>query len=257
MLRGLYTAASGMLSTTVANDTLANNLANINTVGFKNKTTNFQSFPEMLLSRMSRQGSTPIGSVMTGSHVHGTVTDFAPGPLMESSNTFDMAIEGNAFFTIKSPTGHLYYTRAGNFTVNEEGYLTTVNGDYVQGQLGNIILSLDEGPFNISTSGQISAKGRVIDSLKITRFNDDNTLENVGNNYFQKSSVTQEMPPPANGVSTGIKIHQYTLEQSNVNPILELVNSIQGMRLYEALQKNIHLHNETLGKTVNEVGRHR
>lgn len=255
MLRGLYTAASGMLATSIVTDTLANNLANVNTVGFKSNKVNYQSFPEMLLSRISDQGTAPIGSVMTGSHIYESFTNHAAGSMRETGNTFDMAVEGDGFFTIKKPNGEIYYTRAGNFTINPAGYLTTLNGDYVQGNLGNIQINLDQGPFTISRQGDLAGKDKTIDRLKIARFTDNQTLLKVGDNTYQKSNASQELPVPPSGANLDYTIHQGVLEMSNVNPIAELVNNIQGVRLYEALQKNITLHNEALQKTVNEVGR--
>lgn len=256
MLRGIYTAAAGMLATQMATDTLANNLANVNTTGFKGSSINFQSFPEMVIQRMSGQGQETVGSLNTGSKVYGTANNFATGAMHETGNTFDMALEGDGFFTVKTAAGQTYYTRAGNFSINDEGYLTTSNGDYVQGELGNIQFKLDQGPFNINTAGEVSAKNHsVIDRLKITRFADNKTLEKVSDTYYQPSPITQILPDAPSGGTAGYQVHQGELEMSNVNPISELVNNIQGMRLYEALQKHIHISNETLEKAVNDVGR--
>lgn len=253
MLRGLYTAAAGMLATTTSVDTLASNLANVNTLGFKGNKLNFQNFPEMLISKMDAEGQTQVGSIMTGSKVYQSFMNFAAGSIHETGNTFDLAIHGDGFFTVKSAKdGKEYYTRAGNFTVNSQGYLTTVNGDYVQGKLGNIQLNLDEAPITITGQGNISGKGRQIDQLVITKFQDNQTLEKVTDNLFQATPASQKI-----SAGPGYHIQQGALEGSNVNPISELVNNIQGMRLYEALQKNIHMHNEALGKAVNDVGRSR
>lgn len=257
MLRGLYTAASGMLSTQMAVDTLASNLANVNTTGFKANKINYQSFPEMLISRISQGENTPVGSVMTGSQVYETFTSHKQGNMLVTGNTFDMALEGNGFFTIKMPNGQMGYTRAGSFTVNGEGFITTLDGNKLQGDLGDIQLNLDEGPFNLTPGGELSGKNRQIDHIKVTRFVDDHALQKLGDNLFIPSDVAKEIPKPANGAPQGYKVHQGMLEQSNVNPVMELINNIQGMRLYEALQKDIHLQNETLGKAVNDVGRYR
>ncbi|HEY9746652.1 MAG TPA: flagellar hook-basal body protein [Oculatellaceae cyanobacterium] len=257
MLRGLYTAASGMLSAQMATDTLASNLANVNTIGFKGNKLNYQSFPEMLMNRLSSQGVAPVGSIMTGSQIYGTFTNFSQGQTVATGNTFDMAIEGGGFFTVKNRYGQLYYTRAGNFTIDENGFLTTLNGDRVQGELGDIQLNLDEGPFNINQRGELIARTRMVDRFKIARFVDDHALEKVGDNLYAAGRNAQLLPAPAADASLGYKIHQGMLEQSNVNPVAEMVNNIQGLRLYEALQKNIHLANETLQKAVNDVGRYR
>lgn len=255
MLRGLYTAASGMLAHTISTDTLANNLANVSTVGFKSNKVNFESFPEMLMNRLDQQGRQALGGMHMGSQVRESVINFTPGGMRQTGNDFDMAIEGDAFFTVQSPAGQTYYTRAGNFKVNQDGFLTTATGDYVMGSLGRIQLNLDQGPFSISEFGNISASGRQIDQLKMARFTDNNSLEKVGDTYYQATINSQFVDPAPQGVPMGYKVQQYMLEHSNVNPVGELVNNIQGMRLYEALQKNIRMSNDTLGKAVNEVGR--
>lgn len=252
MLRGIYTAAAGMMAATTATDTLASNLANVNTVGFKGDKLNFQNFPEMLINKMTNEDTTEIGSIMTGSKVYQSFVNFAPGAIHETGNTFDLALHGDGFFSVKSATdGKNYYTRAGNFTVDAQGFLTTVNGDYVQGKLGNIQLKLDDAPFTISQQGNISGKGKQIDQLVVARFADNQTLQKVTDNLYQATPASKLLPD----TQINYKIQQGGLEDSNINPVAELVNNIQGMRLYEALQKNIHMQNDALGKAVNDVGR--
>lgn len=256
MLRGLYTAAAGMLSVQMANDTLATNLSNLSTIGYKSNMVNYQSFPEMLMNRVSKQGNTRVGSIMTGSQIYETFTQYKQGQVTTTGNTFDMAIEGGGFFTVKSSSGQLYYTRAGNFTISEDGFVTTLNGHRVQGELGDIQVNLDDGSFQINQRGELTSKNRFIDRFKIARFVDDQALDKLGDNLYAPSSAARQEPQAPNG-PLGYKIHQGMLELSNVNPVMELVNNIQGLRLYESLQKNIHMHNETLQKAVNEVGRYR
>jgi flagellar basal-body rod protein FlgF len=258
MLKGIYTAAAGMLATELATDTQATNLANVNTVGYKGSKANFQTFAEMLINRIDTQGQKGIGSITTGSKVFSTYVSHRPGAIHETGNTFDVAISGDGFFTVKSKTnGNTYYTRAGNFTVDAQGMLTTMSGDYVQGKLGNIQLNLDEGPFAITPKGEITGKGRMIDQFQISRFTDNQSLEKVSENLYQTTAASQKKPEPAADQPAGFKVIQGALEESNVSPVAELINNIEGIRLYEALQKNIHMHNDALGKAVNEVGRYR
>ncbi len=257
MLRGLYTAAAGMLSTTIATDTMASNLSNVSTVGFKSNKVNFQTFPEMLINRINQQDQQPIGSIMTGSQVYESFVNFAAGPMQQTGNTFDIALQGDGFFTVKDNRGGTFYTRAGNFTMNEQGFLTTMDGKYVQGKLGNIQLALDGGPFNINAQGNISGRNGVIDQLQVTRFTDNHTLAKVSDNLYETTVNSRKIEDNATDAALGYRVFSGSLESSNVNPVAELVNNIQGMRLYEALQKNIHIHNDTLGKAVNDVGRPR
>lgn len=255
MIRGLYTAAAGMLASSIGTDTMANNLANVNSTGFKANRINYQSFPEMLLSRMSSTGKTPIGGIMTGSAVHDSFVDFKPGALRETGNPYDVALQGDGFFTVRdSVSGDEFYTRAGNFTVNQQGFLATMSGDLVMGQDDNGILipPNNNGRVVIGQGGDVNVNGVAIGRLKLTRFADNQTLQKVGDTKFAATEATVPLDH-----ALGLSVHQGRLEQSNTNPIGELVNNIQGVRLYEALQKNIQISNQTLQKAVNEVGRYR
>ena len=144
MIRGLYTAAAGMIANTLAGDVRANNLANVSTAGFKRNGVNFQSFPEMLIRRFSQGEGQAVGGVMTGAKVRETVITFMQGQLHTTGNTFDLALEGDGFFTLKEstdPNSATSYTRAGNFTINADGYLTTLSGQHVQGKLAGSVWS--------------------------------------------------------------------------------------------------------------------
>lgn len=257
MLKGLYTAAAGMLATNLSTDTLASNLANVNTIGFKGEKINFQAFPEMMMQKISELGQQSVGGISTGSQVYQTFVNYAPGAMHTTGNTFDVALEGDGFFSVKAPGGQLYYTRAGNFTVDQEGYLTTMDGMRVQGKLGDIQLSMDAGPFKINLSGELTGKGRSIDQIQVTRFTNNQSLLKVSDNLYETTSISKKVPDVGNFEAAGYSVHQGAVESSNINPISELVNNIQGQRLYEALQKNIRMHNQTLEKAVNEVGRYK
>ncbi len=257
MIRGMYTAASGMISTLTANDTLANNLANVSTVGFKRNGVNFQAFPEMLIQKIQGGNNQELGGISTGNKLLEARIDFTQGAVTETGNTFDMAIHGDGFFKLRSPEGQIYYTRAGNFTVNNQGFLVTQAGDFVQGMLGDIQFNLDEGQVRVSKDGSITVGERNLDKLVITRFQDNRALEKAGDTKFQESQISEILPEALPGEDPGYQVYQGKLERGNTNVITELVNSIQGMRLYEALQRNIRFHNEALEKTVNEVGRYR
>jgi flagellar basal-body rod protein FlgF len=256
MIRGIYTAAAGMLAQMISTDTLANNLANVSTTGFKKNQVNFQSFPELMLNRVTASGAQAIGSMMTGSKVRSTAIDFRQGVLRDSGNPLDVAIEGNGFLTVQSENGDTAYTRNGCLTVNSQGFLTTQDGQLVMGQRGPIEIP-QNGDIKINPAGEITVNNNPIDRLVITQFENQHTLEKIGNNLYNESAATRILPPPGPNDPPGFKIHQGRVEGSNTNPVTEMVNSITGLRMYEALQKNIHLHNEALGKAVNDVGMYR
>jgi flagellar basal-body rod protein FlgF len=257
MLKGLYTAAAGMLSANMSVDTLASNLANVSTIGFKGNHVNFKTFPEMLMQKVDELGNKSIGGISTGNQVYESFVNHKAGAVHNTGNTFDLAIQGDGFFTTKSKTGETLYTRAGNFTVDAEGYLSTVDGNRVQGKLGDIQLNMDEGPFQINKAGELTGKGKAIDTIQVTRFTNNQSLQKISDNMYAEGPSSQKIPEANAFSSAGYSVQQGALEDSNINPVMEMVNVIQGQRLYEALQKNIHMHNDTLGKVVNEVGRYK
>ena len=229
MIRGLYTAASGMITTLMANDTLANNLSNVNTTGFKRNTLTYQSFPEVMVNKMTAEGTEQIGTVATGSHVRDSRVMFEQGALTETGNTFDLGLTGDGFFTVFSEDPGTqevkeYYTRAGKFTVNSEGFLTTLDGKFVKGQLGKILMSLDEGPFLINKRGEeLQQKTEVLTPSSLLGFKDNQSLTKAGESLFEASDISEQLPPANPAEYPGYDMHQGMLERSNTNAIQELV----------------------------------
>lgn len=262
MLRGLYTAAAGMISNMIASDTIANNLANVTTVGYKRNAVNFQAFPQMMMQRMGDESGdtsgsgldSQVGGIMTGSKVYSTAINFEQGQLKDTANPLDMALNGEGFFTVKTKSGQTLYTRNGEFTISPDNYLVDKQGNYVQGELGNILVPPNTANVKISPSGVITANNQVLDKLVINRFKNDNTLEKVGDSYYSESDTNQLLPQPNANDPAPYQVRQGMVELSNANPVMELVKTLEGLRVYEALQKNIHMHNETLDKAVNQVG---
>lgn len=260
MLRGLYTAASGMLAQMLNTDAMANNLANASTTGYKQTDVHFQAFPEMLMNRINGSGGkTPIGSLSNGLAIAGNITKFTQGDLHETGNTLDFAMEGKGFFKVQNAKGETFYTRDGNFTMNKEGYLMTHNGEFVMGRTPDkkeqrIQMPPDKA-ISLTARGQLMADNTPFATMAITQFKDENTLDRLGSNLYKASAKSQEIPPPTDGAPVDYEVHQGRLEGSNTNVVRELVNTMVGFRMYEALQKNIQVHNETLGKAVNELAR--
>ncbi len=257
MIRGLYTSGWSMKFNAKRMDVIANNLANVNTNGFKRDVTVAESFPEMLTQRLndSRSNSNPlrrIGTMELGSDVGEIFTYYNQGSLTITDNNMDFSIHdnGNSFFTIAiiDEAGNIAeaYTRDGAFAVNNENILVTKDGYPVMGQTGAIVIQ-DKG-FIVEEDGSIIQNGEITDRLLIRSFIDTTTLRKIGNNLIVATADTQIQP-----FSGTIK--QGSLEQSNVNVIKEMVDMITVMRAYESNQKMVQIQDETLGKAVNEVGR--
>jgi len=252
LIRGLYTSASGMLAESVRSDVTSNNLANVNTTGYKKDTTVMASFPEMLVLRLNdrRQGEVQppkVGTLGTGVLVDETVTSHTQGQLKESSSAFDLAIAGDGYFTVETPGGEMY-TRNGNFTLDGEGYLVTNRGYYVLGQAGRIRIegAGPNGGFAVDGAGNVTVDGGVVDTLQLVSFADQSQLVKTGDTLF----AAAEQGTQANG-----RVMQKYLETSNVNAITEMVDLITIMRAYEANQKAVQAHDKTLEQVINDVGR--
>jgi len=244
LLRGIYTAASGMLAQALRTDVLANNLANVDTPGYRRQTTQVEAFPTQFLMREEQRRYTPIGTLGTGSLVTSVHNSFLPGRIHTTGNPLDVALAGHGFFVIDTP-GQRSYTRDGSFTINAGGWLVTQDGFRVLGENGPIYIG--EGKVFIDSEGVISVDGVVRDKLLIVEFTDRTGLANQGGNRY---IATAAAGLPFRYRSTVI---QGSLEMANVNTVREMVNLIEVQRAYEANQRVIQAFDETLGKLINEV----
>lgn len=251
MVRGLYTAYTGMMNQQARLDVITNNLANASTVGYKKEGATSQSF-DSVYSIKVKDGSEAyinrrIGKESLGVKIGETYTDYTQGSFKVTGNTYDVAIEGDGFFNIsftsKSGVTSTRYTRDGAFTVNNEGMLVTPDGDYVLGQGGRIQIP-DSAEVVIDELGNIYADSQYIDTLQITDFEDYNYLEKYGENLYIAIDGATEQPAE-------YKVRQGHLEMSNMNVISEMVEMITVSRAYESSQKVIQTIDGTLEKSVN------
>jgi len=276
MVRGIYTGASGMLAEMTNLNVIANNLANADKTAYKKDVSIFKNFPEMLVRRINDNGVgiTPLGSydtmpiigkLGTGVSVNEVYTKFSQGPLYRTGNPFDIAIEGNGFFVIKTPLG-IRYTRNGSFTINKEGYIVNHNGDMLIGENGAI--KVQRYNFRIEPDGKIIINPKLlnqkvvsnydntweeemtINKIKIVDFPEKRELKKSGNSYYKETTYSGKPFDTKN-----FKLHQGFIEKSNVNLVEEMVRMIEAHRNYEANQKSIISENQTLGKCINEVGK--
>jgi len=256
MIRGIYTAASGMMAEETRNAVIANNLANVNTVGYKKDIAVSKEFSSILLKRMNDGPNSPaIGNVGLGTTIDQVVTSQAQGSVRVTGNPLDVAINGSGFFTVETPNG-IRYTRNGEFTRSADGVLVTTEGFPVQGedgpiQLGNaqtVTISPD-GRVLLGDNSQPSATASQAGKLAITTFVDDRQLVKEGN------SLLVAPPGAETADSSTAGLRQGALEESNVNVITEMVNMINGQRAFDMNAKMIKIHTDELDKAVNEVGR--
>lgn len=258
MLRGLYTAYTGMLNEQYRMDIMSNNLANADTVGFKKEGSTSQAYSEVMAVKIKDTTENPntpkrLGNMSLGVKIGETYMDFSQGSLRDTGNTYDLALSGDGFFNIeftnKAGETSTKYTRAGSFVLTTDGYLTTKDGDYVLGQNGRIQLSTTAGNTVIDENGNIYQDNQLVAKIKITEFEDTNYLTHYGESMWdaKEGAVAND--------ATDVKVHQGYLEMSNISVVTEMVNMISIQRQYEANQKLITTYDESLDKSVNQVGR--
>lgn len=281
MLRGLYTGASGMVVQMHAMNTIANNLANVDTTGYKRDETVMKAFPQMLIRRLGDNGvyTFPFGSIDTapvvgelgtGAAVNEVYTVFKEGPLKQTGDSFNLAIQGRGFFTIKTPEG-VRYTRNGTFLIDKQGMLVTQQGNPVLGDKGPIYLKKNNfivnqdgriyqnakyagGPHQLVGPNENTWKNReLVDRLKIVAFNDRRYLKKQGSSLWKATDFSGPPKPVDLGGKT--KIEQGFLETSNVNPVTAMVDMIKVNRAYEANQKTIQTQDALAGKLINDAAK--
>ncbi len=257
MIRGLYTAVTGLITGEAKQSTVTNNLANANTTGFKSENLSIKKFDDVLIQNYDKivngvNTKTTIGSLSMGSEIDDINTYFTQGVIQTTDKSTDFAIEGSGFFTVQRDNGiesKNYYTRSGDFHVDGRGYLVTDSGDsvLVKNKLTNAIgpLFVSDGKFESDKYGNISVNGESIYKLNTVDFEDYKTIKKIGDNLYDAENPNQ---------NNNIIVRQNSLEKSNVNVTNEIVNMMTTMRNFESNQKVIQAIDETLGKAVNELG---
>lgn len=228
-------------------DVVTNNLSNAESTGFKRKEGVQRSFPEMVMSRLKQdKPARELGSLGTGVHLEGTYTDFRDGDFRYTEGDLDFAIDGDAFFVVETPEGEMF-TRAGNFSLNQEGHLVTQQGYPVLAGNGQPLENIPEEEVWIDENGVIQSGLQGGEELQLASFTDSNFLSKRGENLYQVGEAEREAVPEE------VSVRQYYLEESNVDIVEEMVNMIEVNRLYEANQKTITAMDDTLGQAVNQI----
>ena len=265
MIKGLYTAYTGMVNEQKRLDVLTNNLANADTNGYKKEGTTSQTFADELAIKIKDTSSyglnKKLGVISMGVHLGETYTNYDQGSIKVTDNETDVALAGNGFFAIaftnKAGETSVKYTRDGAFTVNTEGYLVTKDGDYVLNRNGALngdpgagsYIRLDPTQtFRVDELGNIIQNNQIVAQVGVVDFEDYNYLQEYGENMY-------DLVDGGQAVASDAAIEQGTLEKSNVNVVTEMVDMITVSRAYEANQKLIQTIDTTLDKAANSVGK--
>ena len=288
MLKGLYTAYTGMINEQHRMDVLTNNLANATTNGFKKEGTTSEAFDRVLAYKIKdlsepanlprpmatnrpideAEANNPLNETYMDRRISKTglnlgvkigenYVDYSEGPIKETGNVLDLALSDRGFFAVeytnKAGETSVKYTRDGNFTMNRQGFLQTQDGDYLLDEDGRRIQMDTALPISISRNGTIVQDGTTVATIGITDFEDYNYLERFGENYFQPIEGATELDRGETGVNT--QIHQGYLEMSNISVVTEMVNMITLQRQYESNQKVITTYDDTLEQAVTQHGK--
>jgi flagellar basal-body rod protein FlgG len=255
MIRGIYTTALGMNVQIARLDTLSNNLANINTPGFKKDRVLAEPFMNLLQLSIrqtgiasTNNGRFPLGGTNLGAVVKQVATDFSPGPLRETGNNTDFALSRPGFFVLVDPENEddIYYTRSGNFHLDEEGFLVSDGGYRVVGENGPLQIS-DSERFTVDGKGNITENENVTGKFYIVTFNNPGSLERIGSNLYRaREQEPEQVADPG--------LMQRFLESANVEPVEEMMYMINVARAYETGQKIIQSQDGMLDLVINKVG---
>lgn len=263
MVKGLYTGFTGMLNEQYRMDIMSNNLANADTVGFKKEGSTSQAYSEIMAVKIKDLSEHPnipkeLGGVSLGVKIGETYTDYEQGSLKVTDNTFDLALAGDGFFAIeftnKAGETSTKYTRSGEFTITQEGYLVTKDGDYVMGKdssgnMARIQLNPNAANTKIEKNGAIYQDGIQRGQLYLTNFEDYNYLTHYGETMWDAVEGAQTTDP------VDLDVYQGYLEMSNINVVKEMVNMITIQRQYEANQKVITTYDSSLEIASNQLGK--
>jgi flagellar basal-body rod protein FlgF/flagellar basal-body rod protein FlgG len=247
MYYGLYTSAAGAGALNHKVEVLSNNLANVNTVGFKRELAILQARESESIERgLTSRGTGSLNDVGGGVRMNQTFTDFAPGTMQLTQIPTDLAIDSKNTFFMVDHDGQKVLTRAGNFHISNEGKLVTASGDPVLSSDGSEIQVDPSLPFRFVPGGVLEQAGDRTE-LALIKPKDVSRLQKAGENYFQLEKQSEMTPADDRNVKIGY------LEMSGVNPVDEMVELITASRAYEANVRIIQQHDTATSELISRM----
>ncbi len=274
MVRGLYAAAAGMLTLEERTAVTANNLANVDTAGFKSDLLTYTSAPGIHTWRIGDPSTANsqgypvpqyIGLTNAGVTDIQIWRDFSSGQAVSTGNPLDVAIDDGPGATTVSMlrvipqsgpgAGEVFYSRDGQLKVSNDGFLVDNQGRRVQGEAGDIPIS-DASATEIDSSGNVSINKEPVGRISLAPFDDpQQQLEKHGDNLWRIKNETGATAPTGNSLDGNGRLAQGCVERSNASAVTSLVELIQNLRHYEASQKVVQTADSTLNIVVNQIGR--
>ena len=270
MFRGIYMGTSAMLVQEKMLDVVGNNLANVDTSGFRGRVAVNKSFPEVLMDRVERytvvdevlneelderkflpyfMGVTPIGTISMSNVMTDTTMSTERGPIQWTDNPLDVVLGSDGFFVVEDGSGNTFYTRSGHFQRNDQGELVTHDGGYIMGDGGRVTVG-EAARISIGENGQVYADGEQVSTLQVVNFENPTYLFQTGKSLLSETPESGAPQPVENAdiVSGG-------LERSNVQVVLEMVRMIEANRAFEASGRAVTIQDELSGRLFTSVGR--
>lgn len=262
MMRALWSAASGMVAQQLNVDTIANNLANVNTAGFKRERVDFQD----LMYQTLRTAGTPVAQgvelptgiqVGLGTRAAATTKIFSQGTFQQTGNALDLVVEGDGFFQVMTPSGEINYTRAGTFKLDSKGNIVTPDGYQMEPAItipatASSVAVGGDGTVSVTLAGQTAPQ--TIGQITIARFANPAGLQNVGHSLYAVTAASGQADVGTPGQDGRGALAQGVLELSNVQVVEEMVNMITAQRAYEANSQAIKVADDML-QTANNTRR--
>jgi flagellar basal-body rod protein FlgG len=247
MIRGFYTAVSGMLTAVRRMDTVVNNLANAQTTGYKQERSAATSFSDQLLVQLGGDpNGAQVGPIMLTNAAQPPDLDLSQGALRATGRALDVGLDGPGFLAVQTAQGDAY-TRDGSLTRDGEGYLTTATGVRVLGRNGPI--QLPPGELGVRPDGTIMVDDVDVDQLRLVEFGADQSFERQGQNLLAPAGGGAATP------ATSTTVQQGFVEASNVDVTGALTTMLELQRAYDANQRMIQQHDQMLAHAVNDVAR--
>lgn len=243
MVRGFYALGSGMLTQSRILTGISNNLANVETPGYKKKEVSASTFGNMVINRVDSQ-KTPIGNMSLITVADRTNTIHSEGSLKNTDRGLDFAIQGEGFFAVQGQNGTVY-TRNGSFNVDQDGYLVLDGQGRVLGTNGPIQIGTDD--FTADKQGNLSVNGNVVDKIAVYNFADYNNLRTTGAGMFTAAGGAAVMQNP--------EILWKTVEGSNVDSAQEMTNAISAQRDLQTCSQAIKMYDQVLSRAVTDIAK--
>ncbi|RNC67259.1 MAG: flagellar basal-body rod protein FlgF [Desulfuromonadales bacterium] len=241
MNSGIYSALTGNIAAMKRLDVISNNLANVNTPGFKKDRMTFESMLQQVNAQPKANGGTdaPIYAETA------FFTDYAQGPVKQTGNTFDLALDGDGFFVVTTPDGQKAYTRQGNFRLDSTGKLVTADGNQVGGGI-----TITGGKVEINAKGEIFVDGGQVGTLEVVDFPKPYAFQKLGSALFVPADPQVTSQPVK-----GEPVRQGYMEESNVSAVQEMVQMIETNRYFEMCTKVVKAYDDLTAKAANEIGK--